>query len=305
MSLIVQNLTKSFGPKTAVDQLNFQITQPGVYGLIGTNGAGKTTTIRMILDMLPIDHGSALWNGKTVKKSGLRYGYMPEERGIYAKTRVLDQLVYFGRLRGLSKSESIAAAKQWMRRLAVTEYERMPAEKLSKGNQQKIQLISTLIHDPQLIFLDEPFSGLDPLNSQLFHELISEMANSGKTIIMSSHQMATVEQYCREITLLHRGHALVQGNLADIKRSYGHTKLVLGANEQAYAMAEQAGLRVTDKLATERAYSLRGVRDSICAQLLRDMLAKNIIPEKFVLSEPTLHEIFIDKVASVEGSVVV
>ena len=304
MSLIVNNLTKRFGPKTAVDQLNFNITQPGVYGLIGTNGAGKTTTIRMILDMLPIDHGSALWNGKTVKKSGLRYGYMPEERGIYAKTRVLDQLVYFGRLRGLSKSESLAAARGWMQRLGVTEYERMPAEKLSKGNQQKIQLISTLIHDPQLIFLDEPFSGLDPLNSQLFHELISDMAANGKTIIMSSHQMATVEQYCREITLLHRGHALVQGNLADIKRGYGHTKLVLSADVQAYNMAHQAGLTLLEQLPAECVFSLpEKDGDAICAQLLRDLLAADIIPEKFVLSEPTLHEIFIDKVGKVEGGV--
>jgi len=302
MSLIVKDLTKHFGQKTAVDGLNFELTEPCVHGLIGTNGAGKTTTIRMILDMLPIDGGSALWNGKTVKKSGLRYGYMPEERGIYTKTKVLEQLVYFGKLRGMSKASATDAAKRWMDRLGVTEYANMVAEKLSKGNQQKVQLISTLIHDPELIFLDEPFSGLDPLNSQLFHELISNMARAGKYIIMSSHQMSTVEQYCSEITLLHRGRALVQGDLKDIKQSYGHTKLLLSANDEAYAMAELAQLRCIETLPSERVFALpEQDADAICETLLRELLAKNIMPEKFVLSEPTLHEIFIDKVGQVEG----
>jgi len=302
MSLIVKDLTKHYGPKTAVNGLSFEIAGPGVYGLIGTNGAGKTTTIRMILDMVPIDGGSALWNGTTVKKSGLRYGYMPEERGIYTKTKVLDQLVYFGTLRGLSKAQALDAAKMWMQRLGVTEYAGMLAEKLSKGNQQKIQLISTLIHNPELIFLDEPFSGLDPLNAQMFHELISDMAQAGKTIIMSSHQMSTVEQYCNEITLLHRGKALVQGDLKQIKKSYGHTKLLLAANEAAYAMAEQAGLRLIESRPGERVFGLPEQNaDAICEALLRDLLAKDIMPEAFVLSEPTLHEIFIDKVGSAEG----
>jgi len=302
MSLIVKDLTKRFGPKTVVDALNFTLTEPGVYGLIGTNGAGKTTTIRMILDMIPIDGGTALWNGSTVKKSGLRYGYMPEERGIYMKTKVLDQLVYFGTLRGMGKAQAAQAAQTWLKRLSVPEYANMPAEKLSKGNQQKIQLISTVIHDPELIFLDEPFSGLDPLNAQMFHELISEMAQDGKYIIMSSHQMSTVEQYCREITLLHRGKALVQGDLKQIKRGYGHTKLLLGANDEAYRMAEQAGLTLIEKHPGERVFALpEQDADAVCEKLLRDLLDKNIFPEKFVLSEPTLHEIFIDKVGQEEG----
>jgi len=301
--LVVKGLTKRFGTKTAVDALSFTMDEPGVYGLIGTNGAGKTTTIRMILDMLPIDGGSALWNGATVQKSGLRYGYLPEERGIYMKTKILEQLVYYGRLRGLGKSQALQAAKAWMKRLGVTEYADMLAEKLSKGNQQKIQLISTLIHDPELIFLDEPFSGLDPLNAQMFHELISEMAQAGKYIIMSSHQMSTVEEYCREITLLHRGRALVQGNLKHIKKQdYGHTKLVLGASEEAYQMAKHAGLALLEQRPDDQVFKLpEKDGDAICEQLLRDLLAKNIIPEKFVLSEPTLHEIFIDKVGRVEG----
>jgi len=301
MSLVVSNLTKRFGPKTAVDRLSFQIAEPGVYGLIGTNGAGKTTTIRMILGMLPADGGSASWNGKPVAK-GVKYGYMPEERGIYMKTKVIEQLAYFGMLRGMSKTEALEASRRWLKRLKVTEYEDMLAEKLSKGNQQKIQLISTLIHDPQLLFLDEPFSGLDPLNTQQFHELIQEMAQAGKYIIMSSHQMSTVEEYCREITMLHRGSALLQGNLKKIKAGYGHTKLVLGAPEGAYAMARAAGLHQTETRPGENVFALPETDpDAICEKLLRDMLAQGLMPEKFQLSEPTLHEIFIRIVGEEEG----
>jgi len=301
MSLLVTNLTKRFGPKTAVDALSFQMAEPGVYGLIGTNGAGKTTTIRMILGMLPADGGSASWNGQSVAK-GVRYGYMPEERGIYMKTKVIEQLVYFGMLRGMSKSEALEAGRRWLERLKVAEYENMPAEKLSKGNQQKIQLISTLVHDPQLLFLDEPFSGLDPLNTQQFHELIQEMAGAGKYIIMSSHQMSTVEAYCNEITMLHKGQALLQGDLKKIKAGYGHTKLVLGAPEGAYAMARAAGLRQAEARPGERVFALpESGADALCEKLLRDILAQGMMPEKFQLSEPTLHEIFIRIVGEEEG----
>jgi len=302
MSLIVSSLTKRFGPKTAVDALSFRMAAPGVYGLIGTNGAGKTTTIRMILDMLPADGGTASWDGEPVVKA-LRYGYMPEERGIYMKTKVIEQLVYFAMLRGMSKPQALEAGRKWLKRLNVTEYENMLAEKLSKGNQQKIQLISTLIHDPRLIFLDEPFSGLDPLNTQQFHELIQEMAEEGKYIILSSHQMAVVEEYCREITLLHKGKAILQGNLKQIKAGYGHTKLVLSGPEKAYALAEAAGLGCIEKRPSERVYSLPEENaDGLCEGLLRGMLAAGVMPEKFELSQPTLHEIFIMKVGLAEAT---
>jgi len=309
MSLIVSNLTKRFGPKTAVDNLSFRMEEAGVYGLIGTNGAGKTTTIRMILDMLPSDGGTVTWNGQSIRSAtqatlpqGVRFGYMPEERGIYMKTKVLEQLVYYGMLRGMPKAQALEASKRWLDRLHVSEYAYMMAEKLSKGNQQKIQLISTLLHDPLLLFLDEPFSGLDPLNTQVFHELIQEMAAAGKYIILSSHQMATVEEYCREITLLHRGKALLQGNLQAIKAGYGHTKLALGAPEEAYAMAEAAGLRETQARPQERLYALPEENaDEVCGALLRDILAKGLMPAKFELTEPTLHEIFIEKVGLEEA----
>ncbi|MDR0530987.1 MAG: ATP-binding cassette domain-containing protein [Oscillospiraceae bacterium] len=302
MALTVSGLTKRFGSNVAVDNLSFSMQEPGVYGLIGTNGAGKTTTIRMILDMLPIDAGEARWEGKPVAKSGVRFGYMPEERGIYMKTKVLEQLVYYGQLRGLGKREAARAARAWLRRLGVAEYETVIAERLSKGNQQKIQLISTLIHDPQLLFLDEPFSGLDPLNTQLFHDLLQEMAAGGKFVILSSHQMSTVEEYCREITLLHKGRALLQGNLKRIKAGYGHTRLLLEGAEETYKMARDGGLTQLETRADGAVFALPEENaDQLCERLLQRMLAAGLMPLKFVLSEPTLHEIFIEKVAGEAG----
>ena len=177
MSLKVDSLTKAFGEKTAVDHISFTMDAPGVFGLIGTNGAGKTTTIRMILGIMSADSGSAAWNGKPISRETLAFGYMPEERGIYMKNKVLEQLVYFGMLRGMNGTDAKKRALRLMERLGVTEYKDMPAEKLSKGNQQKIQLISTLIHDPELIFLDEPFSGLDPVNAEVLRGLIEELVD--------------------------------------------------------------------------------------------------------------------------------
>jgi ABC-2 type transport system ATP-binding protein len=252
--------------------------------------------------MLPIDGGEASWNGTPVSKSGLRYGYMPEERGIYMKTKVLEQLVYYGMLRGMAKADAMESARRWLDRLHVSEYADMTAEKLSKGNQQKIQLISTLLHAPLLLFLDEPFSGLDPLNTQMFHDLIQEMAQAGRYIVLSSHQMATVEEYCREITLLHKGKALLQGDLRKIKAGYGHTKLLLCAPEEACAMAEAAGLRAAKTSPAETEFALpERDADAICVKLLMDMLARNLVPLKFELTEPTLHEIFIEKVGLQEA----
>ena len=183
--LEVEGLTKAFGQRLAVDDLSYSIDEHVVFGLIGTNRAGKTTTIRMILGILTPDEGSARWDGRPIDRETLSFGYMPEERGIYMKTRVLEQLVYFGMLRGMSKGDARASALGYMQRLGVEEYKDMPAEKLSKGNQQKIQLIATLVHNPRLIFLDEPFSGLDPVNAEMLRGLIRELVDEGRMIVMS------------------------------------------------------------------------------------------------------------------------
>ena len=216
MALTVEHITKSFGEKIAVDDLSFSMEKSGVFGLIGTNGAGKTTTIRIILGIMKSDTGCASWDGRPITRENVRFGYMPEERGIYMKEKVREQLVYFGMLHKMTKADASASADRWIERLGIGEYAGFAAEKLSKGNQQKVQLIATLVHNPELIFLDEPFSGLDPVNTELFRAVIRELVEDGRYIVMSSHQMAIVEGYCENLLILKRVKSLLMGILREI-----------------------------------------------------------------------------------------
>lgn len=298
--LSVNSLTKTFAGKTAVDGVSFAIERPGVFGLIGTNGAGKTTTIRMILGIMRPDSGTAAWNGAPITRESLAFGYMPEERGIYMKTKVLEQLVYFGQLRGMTKTAAVESATRLMARLGVTEYANMTADKLSKGNQQKVQLIATLIHDPTLIFLDEPFSGLDPVNAELLRDLIRELVEAGKYIVMSSHQMATVEDYCDNLVLLHHGRTVLAGNLRQIKAGYGHTNLIVrvGSADEARtaAIAADCGLCLLERRADEDEYHITG--DEMANRFLAALLGAGIFPIRYAIQEPSLNQIFIEKVGA-------
>jgi ABC-2 type transport system ATP-binding protein len=294
MSLSVKNITKAFGSNIAVDNLSMHMETPGVFGLIGTNGAGKTTTIRCILGIMSADNGSAEWNGNKISRETLSFGYMPEERGIYMKTKVLEQLVYFGMLRGMNKTDAKSSALSYMDKLGVTEYSDIPAEKLSKGNQQKIQLISTLIHNPVLIFLDEPFSGLDPVNAVILNDLIDELVDRKRFIVMSSHQMNTVEQYCKDILILHKGKTVLQGNLTKIKSGYGHTNLVVSRSDEIQSIAQQTGMQLIAKRAEELEYKINGME--MAGAFLKKMVESDIHPTKFLVKEPSLNEIFIEKV---------
>lgn len=294
MSLIVNGLYKAFGEKVAVDNISFEMRSPGVFGLIGTNGAGKTTIIRMILGIMRPDAGEALWQGRPISRKVLNFGYLPEERGIYTKNRVLEQLVYFGKLRGMTSAAAKASAEELLERFEITEYANMTADKLSKGNQQKVQLAATLIHDPELIFLDEPFSGLDPINAESLRKIINELVKKKKYIIMSSHQMSTVEEYCEDLVLLHRGKALLSGNLRKIKAGYGATKLAVSADANILPFAEQVGMKIKEVRADGVEFLLP---ETEAAKKFLALLAENsILPTKFEILEPTLNEIFIDKV---------
>lgn len=293
MSLIVENLTKRFGEKTAVDHLSFSMDTPGVFGLLGTNGAGKTTTIRTILGIMNADEGKALWNDNKITRETLAFGYLPEERGIYMKTKVLEQLIYFGMLRGMKRESARKSALSYMERLGVTEYKNMPAEKLSKGNQQKIQLIAAIIHNPRLVFLDEPFSGLDPVNGKMLRELVTELVQEGKYIILSSHQMETVEEYCKNLVILDRGKTILQGNLREIKSGFGHTNLIVSAAEDVEGLAREAGLELFENRAAETEYKITG--DEMAHVFLKKMLDAGIYPVKFEIREPSLQEIFVKK----------
>ena len=225
MGLVVKDVSKFYGDKKVVDNISFSVLNPGVFGLLGTNGAGKTTTIRMILNVISRDGGAIEWDSKPINEHKLRFGYLPEERGLYPKAKIVEQLMYFAKLRGVSGSTAKKNIKYWLERLEVTQYADLTAEKLSKGNQQKVQFIASIVHNPELVFLDEPFSGLDPVNTELFKSVIYELIDNSKYIIMSSHQMSTVEEFCSDLLILKDGKTVLNGNLRDIKHSYGRTNL--------------------------------------------------------------------------------
>ncbi len=280
MSLTVSNLSKKYGNKTVLDHLSFEMPEPGVYALLGTNGAGKTTTIRMMLGMLAKDSGEVLWNGKQLDTATCNVGYLAEERGLYPKYTLMDQLMYFAGLRGVSRSDAKKRIRYWAERLQVEEYlypgktaapeaakgrtktkAQKPklADQLSKGNQQKIQFMTALISDPELLILDEPLSGLDPVNTDLFKAVIREEIAKGKYLIMSSHQMATVEEFCTDITILHRSRALLQGNLNEIKKSHGRVNLRLKTEQDISAYIQKAG--ITQLSEKEYEYQLKVTGD--------------------------------------------
>jgi len=308
MSLEVKNLTKKYGEKVVVDNLSFSIREPGVYALLGTNGAGKTTSIRMILDMLTRDAGEVLWNGKVFRASEMNVGYLAEERGLYPKYSLLDQLIYFASLKKVPKKLAMERIKYWAGRLQVEEYIFPPknakgktvkankADQLSKGNQQKIQLMAALLSEPELLILDEPLSGLDPVNTDLFKGIIREEIAKNKYLIMSSHQMPTIEEFCSDITILNRGKAVLQGNLNEIKKSYGRVNLFVKSDSDIETYIEKFGLAVVNKLPGE--YHLKVTDEGQARQFLASMIADSVPVVKFELREPSLHEIFVEKVGT-------
>ena len=293
LGLAVTNVSKHFGSKTAVNNLSFTLEKPGVFGLLGTNGAGKTTTIRMILGIIEKDTGSITWNGGAVRRESVSFGYLPEERGLYPQTKVFDQLIYFAKLRGLDGAAARKTVNYWLGRLEVVKYADMPAEQLSKGNQQKVQLITSIMHNPDLVIMDEPMSGLDPVNADLFKSVILELVEKGKYIVMSSHQMESVEEYCRDILLLVDGETVLSGNLRDIKHSYGRTNLYIGCYEDIMPEATALGITLVNR--TANGFELRIPSEDSAYALLKKLLDAHIALDKFEIREPTLHEIFIEK----------
>lgn len=294
MSLKIRDLNKNYGDKKAVDNINFSIDKPGVFGLLGTNGAGKTTTIRMILGMLTRDSGTVTWNDEKYDPKKIPTGYLAEERGIYAKVSIIDQLIYFGELKGMSKADAIKSIDYWLERLGITEYKNKKAEQLSKGNQQKIQFVAALISNPSLLILDEPLSGLDPVNTDLFKEVIKEQIAKGKYIIMSSHQMNTIEEFCENLLILNHGKTILQGNLKEIKKGYGRNRLLLKCDEDVMDLIEECNMEIVSENAEE--ISLMVKNQEQVNKLLNKIIEKNISLVKFELREPSLHEIFIEKV---------
>lgn len=294
MGLIVNNVTKTFEEKVAVDSISFEINKPGVFGLLGTNGAGKTTTIRMMLGILKKNQGEISWNGKEVTRKNVNFGYLPEERGVYPKTKIYDQLMYFAKLKGMNKKDADKAIDYWLKKLNIEEYKYKEAEKLSKGNQQKIQFITSVIHNPELLVLDEPFSGLDPVNTEVLKNIILELIKEGKYIVMSSHQMTSIEEFCSDIVILNKGKTVVKGNLNEIKNSYPSNKVELITSGNVDKIVESIGLKINHSVNNN--YEIAIKNEDEAESLYKKLAAESVKVIKFEVKKPSLHEIFIEKV---------
>ncbi|MFB9325014.1 ABC transporter ATP-binding protein [Paenibacillus aurantiacus] len=297
MGLEVKQLVKQYGETRVLHGISLAAATGKAFGLLGGNGAGKTTTIRSILGLIDYDAGDIHWNGKPIGTNRPTIGYLPEERGLYPKEKVSEQLVYFARLEGMSRQAAIKSMKGWLDRLGIAEHEQKRVEQLSKGNQQKVQIISALIHDPELVILDEPFSGLDPVNADMLASVVKEQLTRGKTMIFSSHQMGQVEQFCEQICILKRGRMMVSGSLLDIKRSYGRCNLVLRSEQDLNPYLAAAGMHGVEASAHEWQIKVRGEDEA--NELLLRMTGQGVRLLKYEIKEPSLHEIFIEKVGEV------
>ncbi|HDX9587379.1 TPA: ATP-binding cassette domain-containing protein [Bacillus pseudomycoides] len=292
MTLQIQQLTKQFGENVAVNHLNLTLPKGEVLGLLGRNGAGKTTTIKMLLSLLTPNGGSITWDKKEISESGVTIGYLPEERGLYTKSRVIDQLRYFGRLEGMTKKEVDAAIDFWLERLAIPEYKYKVAGELSKGNQQKIQLIAALLHDPELLILDEPFSGLDPVNAEMLANIIEEQIQRGKTIVLSSHRMEQVESFCQHVCILKQGEAVVEGHLSDIKKEYGFRNLTIEDNEENERALQTLQIGYEKRLGY---LYMKVQEDTEALSILQKLQEQGVHLRQFKMLEPTLNEIFVER----------
>ncbi len=292
--LILEDVSKTFVEKKAVKGISFSLNKPGVFGLLGTNGAGKTTTIRMLLGIIKKDSGEITWNGKKVDRKSVNFGYLPEERGVYPKVKIYDQLMYFAELKGMKKQEADAAIKDWAKKLRVEEYMQMPAEKLSKGNQQKIQFMTAVIHNPELVVLDEPFSGLDPVNTELLKNIIIDLVKEEKYVIMSAHQMSTIEEFCSDILILNKGKTVLQGNLREIKDQYPANRVQIETNESITENIAKLGLEIENEKNNE--YTIKIDNEEQAHNLLNELVKDRKTINKFEITKPTLNDIFIEKV---------
>ena len=296
MSLVidVQNVSKHFGKATAVNQVSFRVEKGQIFGLLGPNGAGKTTTIRMINHILNPDTGYISILGEAVSpKSQERIGYLPEERGLYKKMKVFDQLMYLAQLKGLSQTAAKTAIEFWLDRFEASSWKKKEVSELSKGMSQKIQFIATVAHDPEIYIFDEPFSGLDPINSEMLKEVILEEKNRGKTILFSTHRMEQVEQMCDDICLFNQGKAVLQGNLQSIKQSFGNNTVLLDFIGDSEFLNQLEGVRINN-----RSTNFAEIRllEGASPQHILEIAMKHAEIQRFEIVQPSLQDIFISTI---------
>ncbi|NLX82314.1 MAG: ABC transporter ATP-binding protein [Clostridiales bacterium] len=299
MKLQVQDIKKSFGEKEILHGISFEVVSGRAMGFLGRNGAGKSTTIRCLMDVFRQDSGQFLLDGQVFKPWEKRIGYLPEERGMYQKNDVLGQLTYFAMLRGANKADALKTAHYWIDYFGLGDYKKKKLETLSKGNQQKIQIAQAFLNEPDILVLDEPFSGLDPVNAQVFKDTIANFVKEGKLVIFSSHQMSYVEEVCDDVTLIHEGHILLTGDLKQIKRQEGQDKLQLSLAEGSLEALKQqlaAAFAKVDITLVNNSLILDTQGTNLQAQLMAWLAKEEVKLRSFGLYEPSLTDIFIQKV---------
>ncbi|MBP1648932.1 MAG: type transport system ATP-binding protein [Bacteroidetes bacterium] len=295
--LLVTHLRKAFDTVLAVDDVSFSVQRGEIFGLLGPNGAGKTTTIRVILKILEPDAGETTYDGRKFSdRTRDILGYMPEERGLYKKSKVIDAILYFAELRGMARGQAKAEAYRWLKRFALLEHAERKVEELSKGNQQKVQFITAVLHGPQLLVLDEPFSGLDPVNQILFKDILLELKREGKAIIFSTHQMEQAEKLSDSLCLINKGRVVLGGSVRDVKKRYGTNSLHLEFEGDGSFLNTLPG--VSRSLIYPNSAELELTRDAKTQPILSELIGRLEV-RKFELVEPSLQSIFIQVVAGV------
>lgn len=299
MILELKNIEKSFGEKKVLTGVSFKAEGGKAFGLLGRNGAGKTTSIRILMDVFPADSGEVLIDGKPIDYRKIGFGYLPEERGLYPKKIIIDQLAYFAELKGMRHKDALKSIDYWLERLGMMEYRNKRLDTLSKGNQQKIQLITALAHDPDIVILDEPFSGLDPVNAMLLKDVVREQITKGKIVLFSSHQMSYIEEFCDSIAILNKGVVALHGDLREIKREYPRDRLVVRTVEpnvissdfgDACKVMENGDLLIRLNAPEEK-------------KAVMTRLIQNYDIDEVKVFEPSLNDIFVEYAgdATVEG----
>jgi len=297
MILQTTGITKSFGDNNVLKGISLQVESGSALGILGRNGAGKTTLIRIIMGVFPQDSGEVLIDGKTINRNDLKIGYLPEERGLYAKKIILDQLIYFAQLKGMNISDAKKSAMHWLERLEMQQYVKRRLDTLSKGNQQKIQLVATLISNPDIIILDEPFSGLDPVNAFLLKDVVKEQISAGKIVLFSSHQMNYIEEFCDDIAILNSGNIVLGGSLKSIKRSYDRSRIIISTIEadklKAFTDNELKDIVLSTQI-DDNILDVKMSSESEKTQFLEKLSAKKFDIDEIKVYEPTLNEIFME-----------
>ena len=290
MILELKNIEKSFGDKKVLTGVSFKAKGGKAFGLLGRNGAGKTTSIRILMDVFPANSGEVLIDGQPIDYNKIGIGYLPEERGLYPKKIIIDQLTYFAELKGMSRKAAVQSIDYWLERLGMTEYRSKRLDTLSKGNQQKIQLITALAHDPDIVILDEPFSGLDPVNAMLLKDVVKEQIAKGKIVLFSSHQMSYIEEFCDSIAILNNGVVALHGDLHDIKRDYPRDRLVV-RTESPDAIIADFGSSCT---VMENGDLMIRLTDPSEKKATMTRLVESYDIDEVKVFEPSLNDIFVE-----------